>query len=224
MTGNMSTNLVRINLHHDLGKEVGDTWDLSVKSVQEAIRAIESITQKFYKFLINKDKAGAKYQIIINGNLIDSSNISSNNIDSIKNSELCIRHNELKTIDIIPVIEGANSKTLGTVLGFILIVVGAILAATGIGGGIGYGLIVAGLGLVVSSLLSKPPKFEDFREISQGGKTSYLYNGPANIIGEGGPVPVLFGELIVGSQTVTASYVIRQFTAGNTNDFYNDIY
>lgn len=220
----MSANLVKVNLHHDLGKEVGETWDLSVKSVQEAIRAIESITQKLYRFLIEKDKAGAKYQIIINGHLIDSSNISPDNIDSIKNSELCIKHSKLETIDIIPVIEGANSKTLGTVLGFILIIVGAFLAATGIGGGIGYGLIIAGLGLIVSSLLAKPPKFEDFREIDQGGKTSYLYNGPANIIGEGGPVPVLFGELIVGSQTITASYVIRQFTAGNSSDFYNDIY
>lgn len=219
----MNDSLVLVNLHHDLGEEIGKTWELSVKSVAEAVRAIESMTHKFYKYLLLKDKENIKYQIIVNGNIVNTETIDKNDVDSVKNSELCLEYEELKTIDIVPVIEGANSKTLGTVLGIILIIVGVILLFTPFSPG-GYALIVAGLGLVIASLLAKPPKFEDFREIDQGGKTSYLYGGPANIIGEGGPVPVGYGRLIVGSQTVTASYVIREFDAGNTSSFYNSVY
>jgi predicted phage tail protein len=48
-----------------------------------------------------------------------------------------------------------------------------------------------------------PPKFDDFRKIQEGGgKPSYLFDGPSNILGEGGPVPVGYGRMKIGSQTV----------------------
>lgn len=222
----MNNSLVKVNLHHELGEEIGKNWELAVNSVAEAVRAIESMTQKFYKYLLLKDKENIKYQIIVNGNPIDTRNIKENNLDSIKNSELHLNYEKLESIDIIPIIEGANSKTLGAILGIILIIIGIVLIfyTGGELASIGYGLIGVGAGLAVSSLLSKPPKFDDFREIDNGGKTSYLYGGPANIIGEGGPVPVGYGRLIVGSQTVTASYIVREFDVVNTNTFYNNLY
>ena len=222
----MNNTLVKVNLHHDLGKEIGESWDLAVDSVAEAVRAIESVTQKLYKYLIQKDKENIKYQIIVNGEKINCENIDKDDIDSLKNSELCLRHEKLESIDIIPVIEGANSKTLGVILGVILIIIAIVVLiwTAGNGGAIATALFSAGTALIISSLLSKPPKFEEFREISQGGRTSYLYNGPVNIVGEGGPVPVGYGRLIVGSQTVAASYVIREFSAGSPNIYVNNIY
>ena len=60
-----------------------------------------------------------------------------------------------------------------------------------------------------SCSLSSPPKFEDFRQISDGTKaSSYFFNGPENTTREGGPVPVGYGELLVGSQVISASYEI----------------
>ena len=216
----MNNSLVKVNLHHELGDEIGKNWELAVSSVAEAVRAIEAMTHKFYKYLLLKDKENIKYQIIVNGNPIETNSIKQDDLESIKNSELCLKYEKLETIDIVPIIEGANSRTLGIILGVVLIIVGIIFIKTGFG----YALIVAGLGLIVGSLLAKPPKFSDFREIEQGGKTSYLYGGPANIVGEGGPVPVGYGRLVVGSQTITASYVIREFDAGNTSSFYNSVY
>jgi len=219
----MNNSLVKVNLHHELGEEIGQHWELAVNSVAEAVRAIEAMTHKFYKYLLSKDKENIGYQIIVNGNPLDTEGINQNNLESIKNSELCLQYEKLHSIDIIPIIEGANSKTLGFVLAAILIVVGVVISVLS-AAEIGIPLIISGLGLLVTTLLSKPPKFEDFREIDQGGKTSYLYGGPANIVGEGGPVPVGYGRLIVGSQTVTASYVIREFDAGNTSSYYNNVY
>ena len=41
-----------------------------------------------------------------------------------------------------------------------------------------------------------------------GGPTSYLFNGPTNTVGEGGPVPVGYGTLIVGGNNVFGNYDI----------------
>lgn len=209
-----------IKLHGVLGDSVGGrSWDLVVGSVGEAIRAIEVLSKrKLYKFLQEKDSEGLMYKVLINGRTVDTSKIKIDDIDTIKSSELNMNFNNLETIDIVPVIEGAGkSGSIGAiVLGAVLIVVGAILVATGVGAGIGGALIVAGLGLItagVINLISSPPKFEDFREIKNGGRSSYLFSGPQNTVREGGPVPVGYGRLIVGSQVLSASYEISHVDA-----------
>ncbi len=66
----------------------------------------------------------------------------------------------------------------------------------------GLGLIAAG----IINLLSTPPKLEDFKGASRRG--SYLFEGPENTVGEGGPVPLVYGQLLVGSATVATTYNI----------------
>jgi predicted phage tail protein len=95
---------------------------------------------------------------------------------------------------------------------------------------------MAGLGLIaggVSLFLSKPPNFDMTIPDSSGGtdgdgfqgltpdpigqgsapgaantrgSVPYLFNGPVNTVGEGGPVPVGYGQLVIGSNNVFASY------------------
>lgn len=90
-----------------------------------------------------------------------------------------------------------------------MILVGALVEIPTFG--VSTALIIAGIGLIAAGvmvLLSKPPKFDDFRE--SGGyaqkKASYLFDGPANTIREGGPVPVGYGRLLVGSQVIQTDY------------------
>ena len=174
------------------------------------MHAIDCMTGKLYKYLASKDKEGARYRVLINGkNFKYSKKPDINDLESIKTSELIMVFPKLNSIDIIPVIEGAGSDIGAIIVGALLIVVGIILVATGVGGPIGAMLIIGGLGLVaagVINLLSSPPKFEDFREIGKGGRASYLFNGPTNTVNEGGPVPVGYGRLIVGSQVIEATY------------------
>lgn len=220
----MAKNLVKVNLHGQLGDSIGKQWDLAISSVGEAVRFIEMTSKKLYKTLLDFDKNSVKYCVIINGrNFHTNQNLSLNNIQNIKESELALKNKNLKTIDIVPVLEGAGSDILGiftAILGAILIVVGAVIPGA-------QGLIFAGITLLaagVFTLLSKPPKFEDFREIEQGGKTSYLFAGPQNIVGEGGPVPVGYGRLLVGSQVVSSAYVIRDFNAADTSSYIRNEY
>ena len=117
-------------------------------------------------------------------------NLDKNNVESLKTSGLCLTNKNLRTIDIIPVIEGAA-------IGTIIVAIIAIILA------------------VVVYILAVPPSFDDFRSIDQAGKQSYLFSGPQNVVGEGGPVPVGYGRLLVGSQTISAAYVVRDFGVVN---------
>ena len=120
---------------------------------------------------------------------------------------------------------------------------GVLLIATGVFAPVGFGiglsatasatlsgaLIGAGLGLAVTGvtlLMMSPPKFDDFRKIQEdGSKPNYLFDGPSNILGEGGPVPVGYGTMKIGSQTVEISLNNVELDVKSTaKDVKNEIY
>jgi predicted phage tail protein len=216
----MKQNLVEVNLLGDLGNVVGKNWKLAVNSVSEAIRFIEYNSKKrLYRYLLEKDKQGVKYRILINQReFLSEKPLTLDNLEGLRNCELVANIENLKTIDIIPVIEGAGGGGAAVILGVLLVIIGITIAIvfseTGIGVPLGVGIAIAGLGLIaagVTVLLSQPPKFEPFQQIEAGGNASYLFNGPQNVSREGGPVPVGYGRLLVGSQVIAASYDIHDF-------------
>lgn len=220
----MSNNLVKFKLHGNIWDFPTD-WEFKASTLSQCIKLVEMNTKKLYKTLHDNDKKNIKYEVIINGRKLEyEKELGLDNIQDVQNSELMLKYDDLETVDIVPVLEGADSDIIQAILGVILIVVGVVLL---VAGGSGAALIVAGLTLLASGvvgLLTKPPKFEDFREIEQGGRTSYLFSGPANIIGEGGPVPVGYGRLIVGSQVISAAYVVRDFNVADTSIVVRDEY
>ncbi len=216
---------VKVNFHGVL-QEFGKSWNLAIHSVGEAVHAINTIKKgRLNKTLMDNDKKGIKYRVLINGrDFLCEETPTLDKPETISRSELSFKFEEgkLETLDFVPVLEGAQdffAVIAGALLIIIGVVVGVVFGWTGIGGVVGFGLIMAGLGLVaagVMNLLSKPPKFEDFRDFSGPGraKASYLFNGPENVEKEGGPVPVLYGRLLVGSQVISTSYEVtdRQIT------------
>ncbi len=218
-------NLVEITMHGQIGDYLGNKiYRANVSSVSEAIRSVETNSgHKLYKFLLENDKKGLKYRVLINKkDFISEEPIDINKPETIKKSELMMTHRNLKTIDIVPVLEGSDEDLMGiftVIIGVILVIVGILVAVGTYGGGtpVATALIMAGIGLIaggIISLLTTPPKFQDFREIDGAtGRTSYLFNGPQNVTREGGPVPVGYGRLLVGSQVVSAAYVISNIDA-----------
>ena len=194
--------LAKVNFHGNLGKRLGrKSWNLSVSSVKEAFHAVNTLTErKLSKIFLADHEKRLRYQIKVNNKPIDSSNINPDNIQTVFDSELCI-NTKIETIDIIPLLEGSGNKVMGT----IMTIVGVVLLF--INPAVGVALIGAGM----SVLLAKPPKFDDFREIEEGKKkVSYLFDGPTNAANEGGPVPIGYGRLIVGSQVIQTSQDIIQ--------------
>jgi predicted phage tail protein len=163
--------------------------------------------------------------------------------ETIINSELYMKHTDgsLKRIDIVPVLEGAgdNMGLLLVVFG-VLMILTAGLAAAGTGlfttvgtglsatvtalGGISAGtLLMGGFALLIGgiALMSmNPPEYDDHTEIDiskgAGGARSYLFNGPQNSGREGGPVPIGYGRLLVGSTIIQAAQSIRDVAANKS--------
>ena len=210
---------VNIKLHGHLGEAVGEDWSLHVRNTSEAMNAINVLSKrKLYRYLAESDKKGAKYRVLINGRDFASdgplsSFDSKEDMQKIRNSELCLASQNLKTIDIIPILEGAEA-IVNIIVGVVLIIIGIILLVYG--QPIGFAFIMAGIGLVASgiaALLMDAPVFEDVRSIQGGGTSSYLFNGPQNTAREGGPVPFGYGELLIGSQVLSATYSIGDVLA-----------
>ena len=209
-------NLVNIKIHGILGEQLGQSeWKLAVKSVGEAIKGIQCNSKKLYQQLLENDKKNIKYRVLINDkDFAIEEGADPDTPEGITSSELVIQRDTIKTIDIVPVIEGSDS-----IMSIITIVIGVALIWTGAGAAImGAGLssmtamqgamVLGGIGLVsagITNLLTPMPKFGDFREIEQGGARSYLFSGPQNTIREGGPVFVGYGRLMVGSHVIQSA-------------------
>lgn len=209
--------IVEINLHgNNWDLMPKQTWKLAVKSVCEAVHAINIMSRnKFFGQLLENDKKNIKYEILINKNpclYVELPSIEKP--ESLLNSELVINYYNLQTIDIVPVIEGAEDIGL-IIAGIALIAVGMIFFGAPSLILLKGAFIFGGLGLVaagVMNLLTTPPKLEDFKGPSRRG--SYLFDGPENTVGEGGPVPLIYGQLLVGSHTVAQTYHISDRDAG----------
>jgi len=212
--------MTTITLHGEIAKVTGrEIWKLKISSVKEALHAINILCQgKLLNYLVNANKESIEYKILVNEKEVEPLDESYlKKPEKIATSELMLINKNLKTLDIVPIIKGAggggggSQGTKGTVsiiLGVLLIIGGAFLTA--VSGPLGAAVIVAGVTLVVAGitiLTMQPPQFDDFRKIDNGngGKPSYLFDGPTNILGEGGPVPIGYGRMKIGSQAIEIS-------------------
>jgi len=210
----MKKNLTKIRLFGFLSKEVGKKeWNLKVRSVGEALRAINILTKNKLNHVIeDHGRMTQRYKVIINGKT------HRNDIPDIENkpgdvvtSDLMIRKKS-KSIDIVPVVEGAGKSLMDfalVVIGVILIIIGIILivGSGGTGSPWGVALIMAGIGLMsagIANLLAKAPEPGSIEATSE----SYLFSGPTNTVGEGRVVPLGYGQLRVGSHRVAASFEV----------------
>ena len=209
----MNDSLATVKFHGDLGKSIGrDTWKLAVQSVGEAINAVENQCKILCKKLMENDKKNIKYRVLINGkDFVHDNEKDINKFEGLETSELVMKR-EIETIDIIPVVEGASVKDILTaVAGAILVITGLFIMTSMMSVAfpfLGPALIMAGVGLMaagIANLLTPMPEFDDFRQIEGGGRPSYLFSGPANVIREGGPVFIGYGQLLVGSQVIQST-------------------
>jgi len=122
------------------------------------------------------------------------------------------------TLHVIPVESGANTGNIvKIVVGLLLIAASLafpVLGAYGLQIGstvtsfatisatVGFALVVQG----VAGLLIKPAELEDDGD----GTQSTLFDGPQNYAAEGLPVPVLMGEMVVGSVIIAEEITTAQ--------------
>ena len=176
-----------IYLYGELAEKFTDKITVNADSLYKAISALKANFKGFEEYLVNY-RPGFHLRI---GNIFRS-------------KETLVEPIGSNDIHLIPAVSGGS----GDIGALFAIIIGIALIWTPIGPAIlgaqiatamGVGLIMAG----ISALLFAPPKPDGPSEAAENTPNTY-FNGPVNTIAQGHPVPIGYGELIIGSAVISA--------------------
>jgi len=225
--------LVKVRLYGELAKVAGsELWELGVSSAREALHALHVLTSGMTtKYFIQTNET-VRWRVLVDQQQIDGSKPSV--VD-----EMSIER-DIKTIEIYPVMEGAGGSGFGifeAILGAILVVVSIALPyiAPGLfaagstflgltGASIQAGLFLAGVAALLGglvSLMSTPGKVS--AQKASTANPSYLFSGTVNTQQQGGCVPVAYGNVIIGSQTISAYILNSDMIVANGPQMYQQL-
>lgn len=180
--------LREVRLYGHLGKRFGRIHHLAVETTAEAVRALCVVIEGFERYVLQHSAPG--YRV-----WAGRANLGADDLAQPVGTREVIR--------IVPVVEAAKRRGLGqTIVGAVLIVAGMVMTAYGVPGG--AQVTQAGIAMVIGGVIQmlSPQRGADGTEQDKNGP-SYSFNGAVNVDAEGGCVPVLYGEMIVGSVVIS---------------------
>jgi len=195
--------MIVVHLYGFLAEKYGKVHKIAASSPAEVIRAFCANYSDFKSEIIRDGKA--MYKIIVG-----RENRSDENLLHVGTS---------KNIKIVPLVAGSGG--LGKIiLGAALIAASFYLPGVqylsafssfsynlaGIASSIGFSLLLGG----VSQLLFSPQKSSSGQGEKPENKPSYAFSGAINVTGQGGAVPVAYGQLRVGSQVISTGLSVAQ--------------
>ncbi|BEN27593.1 tail assembly protein [Serratia marcescens] len=161
---------------------------LAVQTPAEAIKALSTIVPGFQKFLADSKAMGLTFAVFTGKR-------------NIGRDELELGCQE--EIRIVPVIIGSKKAGLfQTILGAVLVVVGAITWATPFGAP----LVMTGASMMLGGVIQMLSPMQGGLASRQDpdNKPSYAFGGPVNTIAQGNPVPILYGKRRIGGAIISA--------------------
>lgn len=202
----------KVYLHGHLGERFGEVYELEVSTAGEALRALGANFRDFMSVLRD-----GFYEVVRGdkdtGHALDLEDIN----------EFRLGHDKAD-LHFIPVLAGAKrGGLLKAIIGVALVGVavfasGGTLAGAVLPGlsGVTWGNVaMIGLGLAVagaSQLLTPQDKKKD-----ESSDQSYSLSGASNTYEQGNPVPLVYGEAIVGGHLISAGIDIEQLKESGHN-------
>ncbi|EAR2921827.1 tail assembly protein [Salmonella enterica] len=196
--------MARVCLHGDL-QRFGRRFSLSIKTGAEAIYALAMQIPGFRQKMND-----GWYQIRIAGQDVDETSASARLHEPLPDGAI---------IHIVPRMAGAKSgglfqAVLGAVaIGAAFFTGGASLAAWG---AFSTGLFTAGVGMMlggVAQMLAPQAKVPSSRQTDNGKQNTY-FSSLDNMVAQGNALPVLYGEMLVGSRTISQEISTRDEGGG----------
>ena len=183
----------------------GEKWETSCNTVGEILRLIECQTPGFRKHLVQAADAGIEYQVVRGKEVIGKEEIFL----------------QIRDEDIIITELPAGSKGAGkTILGIIMIVAATyyiiqtggadigtameLFKAIGEAGFFTKATILMGTSLAIqgiSEMMMPGPEVDGTEE-----NKNFLFQGPVNTMTQGAPIPLAYGELIVGGAPISVGF------------------
>jgi predicted phage tail protein len=208
--------MTKIKLHGKLSKDYGDSFEFSnINKPSDVVKAIECILPGFRDSIINASKKGGHYEIIVNGKS--------------KNAfELNQKEKNINQVDIVPCLMGHGGGALAVVLGIVAVGIGISATSVAVSAffiALGVGLIIAGIMYLLTPIPENEPNEASIRASIRN--SSFLFQNPSNTAVQGRAIPIVYGQLRVGSYVVGTSVtnfelhedtqLQRRFSANNTN-------
>ncbi|QIX98297.1 tail assembly protein [Cedecea sp. FDAARGOS_727] len=193
--------MTTIKLSGSLAKIFGREHQRLISSTREAFRALAATLPGFEKYMNTSKSRGLTFAIFV-----DSKNINEDDLDF---------PNAGRTIRMVPVIMGSKKAgMLQTILGAVLVVVGALGVTIGQawGGGawgpaamkIGAAMVAGG---IVQMLSPQAPGLSSKRDSDN--KASYAFGGVTNTAAQGYPVPLGYGKRRIGGAIISAGIYVE---------------
>lgn len=187
-----------VRLYGHLGKKFGSLFKLNVASPAEAFRALRANFPDFEAYMHQHAKQGFRVRVgksDINGEQLEMESAN-------------------QTISITPVVAGAGRGTMQMILGAVIIAAAFVATGGTIAGvlastvakmavQVGVAMVLGGIAQALTSPPSTATKSAD-------NKASYTFNGPVNTVQQGNPVPICYGQMLVGSQVVFQGLTVEQ--------------
>ncbi len=183
--------LKKIKLYGILAKKFGKEFHLAVDNTREAMRALCVQVQGFEHFMLHAHEQGLEFAVFQ-----DDENISETELDM---------NTSAKVIKVVPKVKGAggDNGVLQTILGAVMVVVGAV--AMYFGQPWGANLVGAGIGMMVGGVaMMLMPKIDNQDQNQDGNKANKGFGGAVTTVAQGNPVPVLYGQREVGGFIASA--------------------
>ena len=166
-----------VTLHGILAREYGNTFLLKIGNPKSVLEAIDCNRGGFVGRVVELQKEGFLYDIIINKKRI----IHGEEMDNMKNPA---------TIDLVPAITGRGPGVM------MFFATHTFLAA------VAKALIFA----AINYALTPKPEGEAGLELeASASKSSLIFSNTVNVASQGAPLPVGYGRLKVGSQVIQAT-------------------
>lgn len=192
----MTQQLKTIRLYGRLGAEFGRLHRLAVSSTTEAIRALCVLLPGFETRLLDSESKGVRYACFIGRRNLGEDELA--------------RPAGNEDIRIAPMPAGAKRGGLmQVVVGVALVVASFIPGLNAIAWGsmtLSGAMASMGMAMALGGLVQMLSPQQRALSVKDGPNNgaSYNFNGPVNTTAQGNPVPLLYGEMIVGSSTISA--------------------
>jgi predicted phage tail protein len=170
--------MTNIRLHGVLAKEYGQNFYLSVGRPKNVLHAIDANRDGFIGRVIQLQKEGCMYEIIINKKRLNAQS-------KLQNQDTA------DTIDLVPAIAGSGP------VGALLVMIGESAFLTQ--------LVTSVVFAAISYALSPTPEVDQVEGTARASAQSQVFSNPENLASQGAALPLGYGRLRVGSKVIQAS-------------------
>jgi predicted phage tail protein len=201
--------LKKIQLYGDMGRRFGRVHWLAVNSPAEAIRALRTIKPGFDGYL--RERYDAPFRVLRGDEALDEEGLQA----PVSRAEV---------IKIVPVVAGSGGKGWGQIfLGAALIVASTFIPGAWMIGTTGVAGMVSSLGIAmalggVASLLAGTPNVNNAGLEGSNDIDTFSFSNPTLTTGQGGVVPVLIGEMMIGGHIISAGIDAHTWIPGGFDE------